>query len=206
MADLNRLEDGGSVLRLDIGLDGPTLGRLIEAQERFLGLIREVARDVVGILSYRIPDLAPGVFALLGVFGVLFVALMVVQGGPVLFGIAWLGLMAWLGFNYLVRMAHAVAVTNGTLFWTTYFRTEEVRVSEIERMTLAFGGSVQVIECRDGRRLRVPIMQGYEPFVTALAREYLSLKIDLGRYARTVNQVQVFRPRDDLQDRRDPPT
>ena len=38
----------GDLLSLDIGLDDPTFGRLIETQERFLGLIREVARDVAG--------------------------------------------------------------------------------------------------------------------------------------------------------------
>jgi hypothetical protein len=36
------------VLRLDLGIEDVTLGRLIEAQERFLGVIREVTRDVVG--------------------------------------------------------------------------------------------------------------------------------------------------------------
>ncbi len=49
MADA--LEQDPTVLRLDIGVDGPTLGHLIETQERFLGMIREVARELVGNAS-----------------------------------------------------------------------------------------------------------------------------------------------------------
>jgi hypothetical protein len=40
--------DNADVLRLELGFDGVPLGRLIEAQSRFLTMIREVAGSVVG--------------------------------------------------------------------------------------------------------------------------------------------------------------
>ena len=44
-----RLDDQDpEIIRLDLGIEDITLGHLIEAQERFLSLIREVAGGVVG--------------------------------------------------------------------------------------------------------------------------------------------------------------
>jgi len=40
--------DDREVLRLDLGVDGVSLGRLIDAQTEFLGILREVATSVVG--------------------------------------------------------------------------------------------------------------------------------------------------------------
>jgi hypothetical protein len=146
------------------------------------------------IISYRIPDLAPGIFAIMGTAGAVALVLSVIRGGPVLFILVWLGMVGWLAFNFLVRMAHAVAVTNGKLFWTSYVTTTVLDLSQVVRMRLAYGGSVQVIECRDGRKLRVPIIQGYQRFIVALAGAYPKLNIEEGRYSRLVEQVQIFRP------------
>lgn len=48
MAGTRRTDDQAEILRLDLGIEGVPLGRLIEAQSRFLTMIREVAGSVVG--------------------------------------------------------------------------------------------------------------------------------------------------------------
>jgi hypothetical protein len=45
-----------------------------------------------------------------------------------------------------------------------------------------------------GRKLRVPIIQGFQRFIVALAGAYPKLNIEEGRYSRLVEQVQIFRP------------
>jgi hypothetical protein len=146
------------------------------------------------ILSYRIPDLMGGIPAIMVAIGVVLLPVTVIAGGPVLFVLFWLGGVGWIAFNFIVRSAHAVAVTNGKLFWTSYLTTVEVPLTDVVRMTLAFGGSVQVIECRDGRKLWVPVMQGYQQFIDAVAINYPDLQIEGSRYSRFVDRVQILRP------------
>jgi hypothetical protein len=58
-------------------------------------------------------------------------------------------------------------------------------------MSLAYSGSIQVIECRDGTKLRVAVMQGYDSFLRSVAAAYPDVPISQGKYAAFVDKVQL---------------
>jgi hypothetical protein len=161
------------------------------------------------IISYQsgIAWLAPGIFALMAVMGVLWFVAGLVQGGfPVWFGVLWFAGLGWIAFNMIWRQARSVVVVNGTLYWTTWFKQEQIALKDIVRLSLASRGSIQVIECRDGRKLRVAVAQGYRPFIERLARTYPDLDIELGAYSRFVDKVRLFKaPRNDEPTGAEPP-
>jgi hypothetical protein len=153
------------------------------------------------LITYQsgIAWIAPGIFLMAAAMGALVLVVSFVQGGPVWFVALWFGLMAWIAFNAIVRSARSVEVWDGILVWRSWFTTQRVALKDVDRLSLAFGGTVQVIECRDGRRLRVALAQGYRPFIERLARTYPDLKIEGGRYAAFVDRVQLLRPPQDEQ-------
>jgi hypothetical protein len=97
--------------------------------------------------------------------------------------ILWLAGMSWLAYNYLVRLAREVVVTGERLFWSNYFTTIELPLSDVVRLRSASFGLEEVVECRDGRRLRVRVRPGYRPFIEAVARAHPDLPIELGAYS-----------------------
>lgn len=136
------------------------------------------------IISYQSPIawIAPGVFALMAAIGVLWFVAGFLQGGPLWFGAIWVAIGGWNAINMIGRQARSVVVVNDTLYWTTWFRQEQVAVEDVVRLSLASVGAVQVIECRDGRKLRFAIAQGYRLFIDRLATTYPDLEIERGAF------------------------
>jgi hypothetical protein len=137
------------------------------------------------LISYqsRIGWLAPGVLGLMTVIGLIWFAAGIAHGDfPLWFGVLWFAGLAWLWFNMVWRQARSVVVVEGTLYWTSWFRREQVPIADVARMSIRLGGTEQVIECRDGRRLRIAVAPGYRSFVDSLRGTYPDLDIAWGGY------------------------
>jgi hypothetical protein len=146
-------------------------------------------------ITYRVPSawLAPGVLGMMGAMGTAFLILSLVQGGPWLFMIVWLAAVAWMSFNFLWKTPCEVVVEGGRLTWRGFWRIRTVYVTDISQLTLAYLGTIQVVEDRDGHRLWIPVMQGCERFIQSLIEAYPDLPVAPGRYARFVDRVRLGR-------------
>lgn len=116
-----------------------------------------------------------------------------ITGGPWWFCALWLLIIGWIGFTFIWRLPYEVVINDGHLTWRGYRQRRTVPMSDVARMTLAFSGNVQIVECRDGSRLRIGVMQGYAPFIQSVVEEYPDLSIELGRYAGFVEKVRFQR-------------
>jgi xanthosine utilization system XapX-like protein len=151
-------------------------------------------------VEYRVPaaSAAPGMLGIGMLVGIFFLVVSVTTGDPPLwFVLAFLAIWGWQAFNYLVRFARAASIESGTLHWTGYLKSEQVPLDQIARVSLGFGGTVQVVECRDGRKLRIPIMQGYRSFGEALAEALAGISVELGSYSRFVDRVRFGNKKSD---------
>lgn len=159
-------------------------------------VIPEVGERPV-VISYqsRMAWMAPGIIVFMLPVGVIWMYLAIIQNGPVWFGLLWFGVLGWNGYNMIVRQARSIVVAGGNLVWRGWLRTESVAKQEVARLTLAQGGAEQVIELRDGRKLRVAIGQGYRSFLERLGRAYPDLPIEIGWYSRFADGFGLFRPR-----------
>ena len=54
-------------------------------------------------------------------------------------------------------------------------------------------GSVAVIVCKNGQKIRIVILQGFAPFLTALNQAHPSIVATPGVYARLVERAQLKR-------------
>jgi hypothetical protein len=146
-------------------------------------------------LVYRLPIvwLAPAAMGVMTAVGVVGLVLNLIYGGPWWILLLWLLGVAWLSYNFIWRLPYEVVVENECLNWRGYRGTQTVALSDIDRMSTAYSGSVQVLECRDGRRLRIGVMQGYQPFIRSVMDAYPDIPISGGRYSALVEKVQLPR-------------
>jgi hypothetical protein len=122
-------------------------------------------------IEYRVPGAStfPAILAFMMLVGLMGLILTLTSGGPLWFVLAYLAIVGWNAFNFLVRFARSVSIKAGTLHWIGFLGSESVPLATVARLSVWFGGSVQVVETREGRKLRIPIMQGYRRFGEALA-------------------------------------
>jgi hypothetical protein len=147
-------------------------------------------------LRYRVPvrwlfPIASVVWAFVDV--VLIVLAFTSAGPPVWFVVLWLGVTGWIGFNFLWRIPYEVLVEDGHLTWRGFFRTQSVPMSDITRLSLAMTGNMQIVERRDGSKLRIAVMQGYGPFIRSVVEAYPDIPIAVGRYSAFVDKVRLQR-------------
>lgn len=140
--------------------------------------------DHPAVLSYHPPEMGLLPLAMAVVGGPFFLFLTFTQGGPIWFVLLWIAVMLWVSYDYLVRQARKVVVIRGVLFWSNYLTTEQVPLSEVTRIRGTLLSAIQVIECRDGRIFRIPVMWGYRKFAEGLRREYPDIPFELSPYAR----------------------
>ena len=152
--------------------------------------------DLSETLRYRIPSapVLPSVLLILVVAGLVFLIMTLTIGGPWWFAVGYLLVTGWLAYNFLFRTAYQLEVEGGIIIWKSFGRTERVAVGEVRRLSTAYLGSIQVVECSDGRKLRVPVTQGYEPFIQAFRRLYPDLPVESVAYSRMVDRIRIGRP------------
>jgi hypothetical protein len=156
--------------------------------------------DVNEPIEYQTPaaGAVPAILTFGALIGLLMLVLTATSGGPWWFILGVLAILGWNAYLYLVRSARAVSIVGGTLYWTGYVRSDRVSLDQIARLSLSLGGTFQVVECRDGRKLWITIAQGYRPFGKALADAVPDVPSDLGGYSRFVEHFQLRRrPPDD---------
>lgn len=153
----------------------------------------------MAVLSYRLPVrwLFPVVAVVWAVVDIVLIVAAFASGGPPVWFVAlWMAITGWIGFNFLWRMPYEVTVENDLLTWRGFFRTEAVPMSDVARMSLAMTGNMQVIERRNGSKLRIAVMQGYGPFISSVVEAYPGIPIAVGRYAAFVEKVRLQRQDD----------
>lgn len=128
-----------------------------------------------------------GIFALAGI-GALVAS--IVTGGPWWFFVLFLAMVAWLAVNVLCRTGYELKFDNAYLYWRGFLRSGKVLVSDVVGVDSEFLGSVAVFICRDGRRIRIAVLQGFAPFLKALTEAHPSLGAAPGWYARLVERAQ----------------
>lgn len=123
-----------------------------------------------GALVYRVPAAGtfPFILGFMALVGFLALALTLTGDGPLWFVLVYLAIVGWNAWSFLFRFARAASIESGALRWTGFVSSESVRLDEITRLSVWPGSSVQVVECRDGRKLRIPITPGYRPLGDAL--------------------------------------
>jgi hypothetical protein len=146
-------------------------------------------------VQYRPPAAStyPFILGFGALVGLVMLVVAATSGGPWWFVLIVLAVLGWNAYNYLIRSARNVSIRLGTLSWTGWFRSEQVPLDQIVRVSLRLGGAFQVVECRDGRKLWISIAQGYRPFGEALAEALPDIPVDLGGYSRFVDRMRVRR-------------
>jgi hypothetical protein len=145
-------------------------------------------------LTYRTPVAPPISTALLslailaGLFG-LMASLM--QGGPWAFMVLWLIVTAGVAFGLLFLTCHEVVIQDGLLEWRTAFRRGKMRMDQAERVVGWPGGSIQVFEFREGKKVRIAVMQGYIRFIEQVHQTYPQLPLPPTAYARFVEHMRA---------------
>lgn len=132
--------------------------------------------------------------AILGIFivaGLTALVASILTGGPWWFFIFWLAGVAWIAVNGLYRTSYEVRFDDACLYWRGFLRSGKVLVSDIVGLDSEFLGSIAVFICRDGRRIRVGVAQGFAPFLKALTEVHPSVRAAPGRYARFVERAQL---------------
>jgi hypothetical protein len=102
-------------------------------------------------------------------------------------------MVGWLAINGLYRVGYELKFDTTYLFWRGFLRSGKVQVSEVVGVDTEFLGSVAVFTCRDGQRIRVGVMQGFAPFLTAFTKAHPAVGAAPGRYARFVERAQLKR-------------
>jgi hypothetical protein len=127
-----------------------------------------------------------GVFAAFGLVGPF-----VKDGPPWGFFVLWFVMVGYLAINFLYRTSGELRFDDSYLFWRGFLRSGRVRLSDVVGIDTEFLGSIAVFNCRDGQRIRVVVLQGFAPFLTALNTAHPTVVVAPGRYARLVERAQL---------------
>jgi len=143
---------------------------------------------------YRPPGpykLFPAILSVFAGFGVL--GLVVREGPPLWFILLWFAMLGWLAVNGLYRTNYELRFDDTYLYWQGFLRSGKVRLSDVLAVDSEFLGSIAVFVCRDGRKIRAGVLQGFAPFLSSLSAANPSLGAKPGLYARFVDQAQLRR-------------
>ncbi len=139
-------------------------------------------------------SMLPAILGILAAADLVALIVSAFTGGPWLFFLLLLAGMAWLAFNDLYRIGYELRFDDTYLSWRGFLRSGKVRVADVIRVDTEFLGSVCVFTCSDGQRIRVYVVQGFAPFLTALTRAHPAIGAVPWRYARLVDRAQLWRP------------
>jgi hypothetical protein len=142
-------------------------------------------------IGWRMLPVILGIFAAAGLVGLVVSTLG--NGPPWWFLLLWFAVLGWLAFNALYRTSYELRFDDAYLFWRGFLRSGKFQVSDVVGVEYDFLGSVAVFTCRDGRRTRVVVLQGFAPFLAALAKAHPAIGAAPGRYARFVERAQLRR-------------
>lgn len=135
-------------------------------------------------------SMLPAVLGIFAVAGSAALVASILNGGPWWFFILWLAGVAWIAVSGLYRTGHELTFDDTDLYWRGFLRSGKVPLSEIVAIDSEFLGSVAVFICRDGRRIRIVLLQGFAPFLKALTASHPSLTAAPGWYARLIELAQ----------------
>lgn len=131
----------------------------------------------------------PFAIAIFGVAGCAALVAEIIQRGPwPLFAMFLLG-VGWMAYNSL-RASYELVVSGEQITWRSFVGKGQVLMSDVVSVRSRYSGSVQVFECADGTRFRVAVLQGYRPFIEAVARAHPNFPASVGRYARLVDRTR----------------
>jgi hypothetical protein len=143
---------------------------------------------------YRPPmfwRLLPAWIGLFVGYGLIALAVSVFSGGPWWFFVFFLAVVGWMAFNGLYRTSYELEFDNAYLYWRGFLRSGKVPIADVVGVDSEFLGSLVVFTFRDGRRVRVVVLQGFAPFITALTKAHPSIGAAPGGYARLVERAQL---------------
>lgn len=144
-------------------------------------------------LAYRAPAtwmMWPAAIGILGFGGVVALVGSVVGRGPWPFLLVFIAAIAWMGYNILPA-AYEVRVVDDSLIWRAFVRAGSMRLADIQSVRSLFNGSIQEYKGAGGRRFRVAVAQGYQPFVETLSRLHPEIPFNDSGYARFVERVRL---------------
>ena len=109
---------------------------------------------------------------------------------PWWFVLLWFAFVGSLAINGY-RLSYELKFDATYLYWRGFLRSGKVRVSDVVAVDREFSGSVAVFACRDGQRIRVGVLQGLAPFLTALTNAHPTVGASRWWYARFVERAQL---------------
>ena len=132
----------------------------------------------------------PVVLGILSTAGLIALIWSVLKGGPWIFQLFWLGIIAWIALNGLYRTSYELEFDDKYLYWKGFLRSGKVLVSDIVAVDTEFTGSVAVIVCKNGDKVRVMILQGFVPFLEGLTKAHPIIAAKPSVLARLVERAQ----------------
>lgn len=138
-------------------------------------------------------NMLPGVLLFLSVVGSIALVWSALSGGPWLFMLFWLALVAWAGVDGLYRFNYQLEFDDAYLSWRGFMRSGKTPISDVVAVDTEFMGSVAVFVCRNGQKVRVVVLQGFAPFLMGLNQAHPSVVPSPGVYARFVERAQLGR-------------
>jgi hypothetical protein len=134
----------------------------------------------------------PAVLGLFGAVGLAFLVASLLTGEPPWwFVLLWFVVVGWLAINGLYRTSYELKFDDAYLYWRGFLRSGKVRLSDVVAVEPEFYGSVAVFVCRDGQRIRVGVLQGLAPFLTALTEAHPTVGASRWWYATFVERAQL---------------
>jgi hypothetical protein len=137
----------------------------------------------------------PLVLSVMGAAGLIALVWSVLNGGPWLFMLFWLGIVAWIAFNGIYRTSYELRFDDTYLYWKGFLDSGRIPVSDVATVDTEFTGSVAVIRCNSGKKIRVVILQGFAPFLEALTRAHPGIIAKPSALARFAERAQLKRKR-----------
>lgn len=134
----------------------------------------------------------PLVLLVLGTAGLTALVLSALNGGPWLFMVFWLGIVAWIALNALYRTSYQLEFDEEYLYWKGFIRSGRVLVSDVIAFNTEFSGSVAVILCRNGDKIRVVILPGFSPFLEALTKAHPTIVAKPSATARLAERARFW--------------
>jgi hypothetical protein len=102
----------------------------------------------------------------------------------------WFAFVGSLAINGY-RLNYELKFDDTYLYWRGFLRSGKVRVSDVVAVEPEFHGSIAVFACRDGQRIRVGVLQGLAPFLTAWTEAQPSVGASRWWYPRFVERAQL---------------
>jgi len=100
---------------------------------------------------------------------IMIVAMIRGSGPPVWFGIAWLAVLGWNGYWWLLRTCTLLVVSDGQLRWRTLLRGGTVPLTDVRSVGRSrLGSQFATIQLHGTPSLQVPVHLGFARLTAAL--------------------------------------